>query len=110
MSGSLEGKTCIVTGATSGLGRACAEQLAGRGARVELVCRNPHKAEQARAEIASATGNSEVGVVIAGSSGAPMVALYVVIEPTCRCFRSRNFPSQSCAMTCTHRLVALRRR
>ena len=61
----LTGKTCIVTGATSGLGRACAEQLAGLGARVELVCRNPHKAEQARAEIVASTGNSAVGVVIA---------------------------------------------
>ena len=65
MAHTLEGKTCIVTGATSGLGRACAEQLAAAGARVELVARNPHKAEAARAEITAATGNSAVGVVIA---------------------------------------------
>ncbi|MEE2663717.1 MAG: SDR family NAD(P)-dependent oxidoreductase [Myxococcota bacterium] len=61
----LEGKTCIVTGATSGLGRACAEQLAGLGARLEILCRSPRKAEQARSEIVAATGNAAVGVVIA---------------------------------------------
>jgi NAD(P)-dependent dehydrogenase (short-subunit alcohol dehydrogenase family) len=64
MAASLEGRTCIVTGATSGLGRACAEQLAGLGARVEIVCRNPHKGEQARSQIVAATGNPAVGVVI----------------------------------------------
>ena len=60
-----DGKTCVVTGATSGLGRACAEQLAREGARLRLVCRNPEKAEQARAEIVAATGNPEVEVVLA---------------------------------------------
>jgi NAD(P)-dependent dehydrogenase (short-subunit alcohol dehydrogenase family) len=61
----LEGKTAIVTGATSGLGRACAEQLAALGARVELVCRNRDKAEHARGEIATATGNEAIGIVVA---------------------------------------------
>lgn len=61
----LRGKTAIVTGATSGLGRASAEQLAARGARVELVARSASKAEAARSEIIAATGNEAVGVVIA---------------------------------------------
>lgn len=65
MAGSLEGKTCILTGATSGLGRACAEQLADEGARLELVCRNPEKAERTRGEIAAATGNDAIGIVLA---------------------------------------------
>jgi len=45
---SLRGRTAVVTGATSGLGRAAAEQLAGLGARVVLVGRSREKADTAR--------------------------------------------------------------
>jgi NAD(P)-dependent dehydrogenase (short-subunit alcohol dehydrogenase family) len=37
----MDGKTCIVTGATSGIGREIAAQLAGLGARLVLVGRDP---------------------------------------------------------------------
>lgn len=50
----LEGKTAIVTGANSGLGRVAAEELARAGARVVLACRNLAKANAAVAEIESA--------------------------------------------------------
>jgi NAD(P)-dependent dehydrogenase (short-subunit alcohol dehydrogenase family) len=63
-----EGKTCIVTGATSGLGRACAEQLAREGAALQLICRSPEKAERARGEIVMATGNDAIDIVIADLS------------------------------------------
>ena len=39
--------------------------LAARGARLELVARSASKAENARSEIARATGNDEIGIVIA---------------------------------------------
>lgn len=39
----LSGKTALVTGATSGLGRECARVLALRGARVIIACRDPQK-------------------------------------------------------------------
>ena len=61
----LRGRTAIVTGATSGLGRASAQLLAARGARVELVARSKSKAEAARSEIVTATGNEAIGIVIA---------------------------------------------
>ncbi len=68
LSVSLRGRTVVVTGATSGLGRAAATQLAGLGARVILVGRNPEKAEATRQEIVAATGNDNVAVALADLS------------------------------------------
>ena len=65
---SLEGKTVVVTGATSGLGKAAAMGLAGKGARVVLVGRNPEKTEQTRQEIIDETGNTNLGIQIADLS------------------------------------------
>ena len=62
---SLEGRTVVVTGATSGLGRATALGLAAKGARVVLVGRNPEKIEGTRREIVEETGNPELGIQIA---------------------------------------------
>lgn len=50
---SMAGKTCVITGATSGVGLEAARTLASRGARLVLVCRNPGKGEKVRQEIIS---------------------------------------------------------
>ncbi|CAK9304985.1 unnamed protein product [Gordionus sp. m RMFG-2023] len=47
----LRGRTVIVTGANSGIGRSAALQLAKLGARVVLACRNMDKANEARVEM-----------------------------------------------------------
>ncbi|MGK2956332.1 MAG: SDR family oxidoreductase [Solirubrobacterales bacterium] len=52
----LEGRTVMVTGANSGLGKAAALDLARCGAQVNMVCRNPEKGEAARDEIAELSG------------------------------------------------------
>jgi protochlorophyllide reductase len=51
------GRAVMVTGANSGLGLASAEALANRGAHVVMGCRNPGRAEAARARVVErATG------------------------------------------------------
>jgi NAD(P)-dependent dehydrogenase (short-subunit alcohol dehydrogenase family) len=63
MTWTIEGRTCLVTGATSGIGRAAAIELARRGARLVLVARDRGRAEATLAEIAERTGNRETAVV-----------------------------------------------
>jgi retinol dehydrogenase 12 len=60
-SGELAGRTFLVTGGNTGIGRATAIGLAGRGAKVYLACRSAGKGRQAAAEIAAAAGNEAVG-------------------------------------------------
>jgi 3-oxoacyl-[acyl-carrier protein] reductase len=52
----LTGKVAVVGGASKGLGRACAEELAREGARVAICSRTQADLEMAAKEIRSATG------------------------------------------------------
>jgi len=55
---SLEGRTALVTGASQGIGRACAIELAKAGAKVALAARNEQKLAEVAAEIAAAGGTA----------------------------------------------------
>ncbi|MGC2160634.1 MAG: 3-oxoacyl-[acyl-carrier-protein] reductase [Silvibacterium sp.] len=57
---SLEGKTALITGASQGIGRACAITLAKAGARVALAARNEAKLAEVKTEIEAAGGTAEV--------------------------------------------------
>ena len=60
----LSGKTCLVTGASAGIGLAAAHGLARLGARVVMAVRNPEKGERARRAVMGATGREvEMAVV-----------------------------------------------
>ena len=53
----IEGKVALVTAASKGLGRACAEDLAREGCRVVICSRNAAELERTAREITAATGN-----------------------------------------------------
>ena len=53
----LEGRVAVITGATGGLGRVVAAQLAGQGLRLALVSTNQQKLEKLKAELGRADSN-----------------------------------------------------
>lgn len=61
----LEGRTCIVTGATSGIGERSAAALAARGADVAIVCRSAERGEATREKIEAEAGRACVRLVLA---------------------------------------------
>ncbi|HET9874780.1 MAG TPA: SDR family NAD(P)-dependent oxidoreductase [Mycobacterium sp.] len=60
----LRGKTAMVTGANSGIGKAIAAGLAALGAHVLLTVRNRERGEQARDELAAAHPGAELSVEV----------------------------------------------
>ena len=64
MTAALEGQRCVVTGANTGIGFEIASALAGDGADVTLVCRNPDRGAAAVDAIRDATGNPRVRLAV----------------------------------------------
>jgi NAD(P)-dependent dehydrogenase (short-subunit alcohol dehydrogenase family) len=65
---SIDGKICLVTGATSGIGKVTAQVLACEGARVVIGGRNQEKCEAAVQEIKRQSGNQKVEYILADLS------------------------------------------
>jgi retinol dehydrogenase-14 len=65
MNGSMRGKVCLVTGATSGIGRETALGLAACGATTVLAARDEARAKTTVDAIRRETGNAEVDYVLA---------------------------------------------
>ena len=60
----MDGRTCVITGANSGVGYQAAKRLAQGGAHIVMVCRNREKAQKVQTELVNAYG-TRVDLVIA---------------------------------------------
>jgi NAD(P)-dependent dehydrogenase (short-subunit alcohol dehydrogenase family) len=64
----MRGKICLVTGATSGIGKVTATALAAQGAEVLIVGRNAQKTQDTAQQIRTETGNDSVHFLLADFS------------------------------------------
>jgi NAD(P)-dependent dehydrogenase (short-subunit alcohol dehydrogenase family) len=64
----MKGKVCLVTGASSGIGKATAAALSTVGAIVIMVCRDEGRGKIARAHVVSESGSQSVELMIADLS------------------------------------------
>ena len=60
LSGAIGGKVVLITGASSGIGKAAAVKCGAAGAEVLLVARTPEKLEETRAEIEEGGGSAHI--------------------------------------------------
>ena len=64
----LRGKHCMITGASSGLGRITALELARMGAALTLICRDRTRGAKVVEEIRQQTGSQAVNLMLADLS------------------------------------------
>jgi NAD(P)-dependent dehydrogenase (short-subunit alcohol dehydrogenase family) len=64
----MQGKVCVITGATAGIGEVAAKELARRGAHVVIASRSAEKCASTQAAIRSATGAAVVDSLVADLS------------------------------------------
>jgi 3-oxoacyl-[acyl-carrier protein] reductase len=77
---SLEGKIALVTGASQGIGRACALELARAGAAVAVAARNEEKLNQVVAEITAAGGSAKAFTLDVASEESIKTTAKAVLE------------------------------
>jgi NAD(P)-dependent dehydrogenase (short-subunit alcohol dehydrogenase family) len=64
----MDGKICLITGGTNGIGKSTAQELARLGATVVIVGRNAQKTTRVVEEIRAASGNKNVDALLADLS------------------------------------------
>ncbi|CAL8389178.1 dehydrogenase/reductase SDR family member 12 [Gadus morhua] len=69
----VSGRSFVITGANSGIGKRAALEIANRGGTVHMVCRNKERAEAAKNEIIDQSKNQNVHVHIVDMSSALQV-------------------------------------
>ena len=63
MTGRLQDKVAVVTGANSGVGESAADLLARAGARVTMICRSRERGEEALAGLRRGAPEAETGLM-----------------------------------------------
>lgn len=66
--GNIEGKTCLITGATAGIGLATAQVLAARGGHMVLVGRNEEKCRTTAEQLRTEMSNPDISYLVADLS------------------------------------------
>lgn len=56
----IDGKVVIITGCNTGIGKEAAVELARRGGKIYMACRDVKRCEEARVDIIRKSGNSNV--------------------------------------------------
>ena len=86
LAGAMAGRTVLVTGPTSGLGRAATDELAALGARVVLVGRSEERLTRLRDELVRVHGEDRFPVVVAdmGSLVSVRAAVAQILETESR--------------------------
>jgi NAD(P)-dependent dehydrogenase (short-subunit alcohol dehydrogenase family) len=64
----MQGRVCLVTGASNGIGKAAAVGLARQGASLVLLCRDRDLGENAMAEISLRSGSDDIDLLVADLS------------------------------------------
>jgi len=55
-----DGRSYMITGSNSGIGKQTALEIVKRGGTVHMVCRNPHTGEEAKQEMIETSGNNNI--------------------------------------------------
>ena len=72
-----EGRSYLITGSNSGIGRQTALEILRRGGTVHMVCRNPSTGGEARQELMETTGNNNIHLHILDLSKPRDIAAFV---------------------------------
>ena len=72
----LSGRTAVVTGANSGLGKATTRELARHGARVVMACRSRDRADEARADLLADVPRADLPIEILDLASLDSVAAF----------------------------------
>ncbi len=72
----LDGRSILLTGASSGIGAAACERFASAGAHVHMLVRNRERGEERRAEIADRTGSDSIHLEVCDVSSLASVRTF----------------------------------
>jgi NAD(P)-dependent dehydrogenase (short-subunit alcohol dehydrogenase family) len=75
---SMAGKTCLITGATNGIGKATARAISGAGGTVVIHGRDRARTQATRSEIQTASGNPDIHALLADFASLEQVGALAV--------------------------------